>query len=238
MTEPNIGKITGPPGCGKSTEIMRLILRACDKYFPNEIGAVSFTNAAVEEIRTRIARTVKIDKSVIKNVRTLHSHCFKLLGLSKTDVAESHMAEFNAEYPQYRISISSDDIPDEKDFMLDKKIRRNEVCFNEMQIMRNRLVPVKKWNLDTRIIYEKWSAWMKESKYIDFTGMLEQVLERELIPSIRILFVDEAQDLTPLQYAIIKKWSTNTVSTIYAGDSDQCIFRFSGSVPEAFIDLH
>jgi len=67
--------------------------------------------------------------------------------------------------------------------------------------------------------------------------MLEEVLERELCPSIEILFVDEAQDLTPLQYTLTQLWSEQTVNTTYAGDSDQAIFRFSGSVPEVFRDL-
>ena len=99
-----IGKITGPPGTGKSTEILRLIERACEKYFPNKIGAVSFTVAAVEEIRSRIAKLTGESRDVIKNVRTIHSHCFKLLGLTKERVADKKISEFNEAHPEFAIN--------------------------------------------------------------------------------------------------------------------------------------
>jgi DNA helicase-2/ATP-dependent DNA helicase PcrA len=52
-----------------------------------------------------------------------------------------------------------------------------------------------------------------------------------------VLFIDEAQDLTPLQFALTKIWSADTENTIYAGDSDQAIYRFQGTIPEAFMNM-
>ena len=224
-----IGKITGPPGTGKTTELKRLIDRACDKYFPNRIGVISFTNAAIEEIRTRIADTTQESRSVIKNVRTLHSHCYKLLG--RPVIAETKINEFNKKHPEFAIKGKLDD---EHPI---KSIRQNEQIFIEMQINRNRLIPVDQWNPDTRALYTAWTAWQTENEYIDFTGLLKQVYERKLSPDIDILFIDEAQDLTALQYAITRQWSEKAISTIYTGDSDQAIFRFAGGTPEVFIDL-
>lgn len=238
MTIQHTGKITGPPGCGKTTEIMRLVTAACKKYDPDKIGAVSFTNAAVEEIKARIFKAVgvKDEKKTAKNVRTLHSHCFRLLGLHKDNIAEQHFKDFCNDFPQFAFDMYKSGKEDEI-YQWDQHKYMNEKLFSKIQLMRNRLTPKSKWGEMSMEMYQTWEMWMEANDLTDFTGMLEKALEERLIPDIEILFVDEAQDLTPLQYEITKMWSENTVNTTYAGDSDQAIFRFAGAVPEMFIHL-
>lgn len=238
MTIESVGKVTGPPGCGKTTEIMRLVSAACQKYDPDRIGAVSFTNAAVEEIKARIFKVigVKDEKKTAKNVRTLHSHCFRQLGLHKDNVAEQQWKDFCNDFPQFAFDMYKSGKEDEV-YQYDPYKYQNEQTFSQIQLMRNRLIPKEKWGEMSTEMYETWIMWMDANGLTDFTGMLEKVLEEELMPDIEILFVDEAQDLTPLQYEITKMWSRNTVNTTYAGDSDQAIFRFAGAVPERFINL-
>jgi len=234
----SVGKVTGPPGCGKTTEIMRLITAACKKYDSDKIGAVSFTNAAVEEIKARIFTVLdaKDKKQTAKNVRTLHSHCFRQLGLNKDNMAEQKFKDFCKDFPQFAFDMyksgKDDDIQQWQQHKYD-----NEKLFSRIQLMRNRLIPKDDWDPMAREMYEAWDIWMSANNLTDFTGMLEKTLEERLMPDIDILFVDEAQDLTPLQYEITKMWSRDTVHTTYAGDSDQAIFRFAGAVPERFIEL-
>jgi len=235
MTIAKIGKITGPPGCGKTTELKRLIDAASDLYFPNEIGVVSYTNAAVEEIRTRIVNTLsEEEKDLVQNVRTLHSHCYRLIG--RPPVGEGNLAQFNKERPEFAVG-SGKVNPDENIPHKDHSRKSNDKLMNEMNQLRNQLVPPDEWMPDTQAFYKAWSEWLDYNGMVDYTGMIEQVMARKLCPKILILFIDEAQDLTPLQYAVTKLWSENARSTTYAGDSDQCIFRFSGSRPEEFIEL-
>ena len=235
-TPPKTVKITGPPGCGKSTYLKKQIIRACERYFPNRIGAVTFTNAGVEEIKNKISETTGESRNVAKNVRTIHSHCYGLLELNNKHLAEANIKEFNQAHPEFTLESNrlSNRDDDEEAFM---DTRHSEKLFAEMQVNRNRMIPEDKWMPDVLAIWKAWQDWMIESNYIDFTGMLEKVLESKLKPDIDILFVDEAQDLSPLQFALIKMWSQDLNQTIYAGDSDQSIFRFSGTIPEAFINL-
>jgi len=72
---------------------------------------------------------------------------------------------------------------------------------------------------------------------IDFNGMIEQCLDRELSPDIKILMVDEAQDLPALQIALVEQWGRQCDTVLYAGDANQAIFRFAGSDPDNFINL-
>lgn len=227
-----IGKITGPPGCGKSTEIMRLIAKACDRYFPGNIGAVSYTKAAVEELRSRVSALTGANKKLLKNVTTIHAKCFRLLELHQGDVAESHISEFNKAHPRYAIKES--DNPDENDINTTGDMDR---LYALMNIYRNQMIPMEKWQIDVRAFGEVWFSWIRECGYTDFTGMLEGVLKDELSPGMEILFVDETQDLTQLQMAVINLWSQDAENTTFAGDSDQCIYRWTGTVPESFIQL-
>ena len=232
-----IGKITGPPGCGKTTEIMRLIDAACKKYDPSELGVVSFTNASVEEVKNRIfKRYEKQQRKALDNVRTMHSHCYRILEMAKTAVAETHQKEFNEEYPH--LAFSNGRIKNDNDYTWNAyREKNNAALFNHMQILRNKLIPQSEWNPAVQEMHESWLSWMQKHSLTDFTGMLEKTLESKMGPMISILFVDESQDLTPLQHELIKNWSIRTDNTTYAGDSDQCIFRFSGAMPENFIQL-
>jgi DNA helicase-2/ATP-dependent DNA helicase PcrA len=72
---------------------------------------------------------------------------------------------------------------------------------------------------------------------LDFTDMLSYFLDSEFTPDIDVLFVDEAQDLTRLQWKVIDKLS-KSVKTIYiAGDDDQAIYKWAGADVSTFLNL-
>jgi superfamily I DNA/RNA helicase len=48
--------------------------------------------------------------------------------------------------------------------------------------------------------------------------------------------VDEAQDLTPLQWTMVEKMSDNAEEIIIAGDDDQAIHRWTGVNVQRFIN--
>ena len=229
-----ITKITGPPGCGKTTEILRLVKQAMQRYFPMQIGAVSFTNAAVETIKDRIA-SEGVDRTMVKNVRTLHSHCFKLLGLNTKNIAEYNLSSFNRQHPQFGVKDTKADEGSEKNF---QRRATGTYLYNQMNLMRNHCIDRDKWPPDITAFGNAWFRWMEDDDMWDFTRMLEVTADKNLYPeNLEILFVDESQDLTPLQMKVIMTWQKEIGITYFAGDSDQCIFRFGGAVPEAFINL-
>lgn len=236
---PKISKIIGCPGGGKTTRVMQLIEQATKKYDPERIGAVSLTNAAVEEIKDRVSANTVVSKPLLKNIRTMHSHCYRMLGLGSDDMAEKHIKDFNEKYPQFAIPPASatrgnrDD--EEEENQQDNKYTQK--LFADMNILRNRLTPMNQWPTDVVDMWTAWKAWMDDEGLLDFTGYMERVIEEKLMLDVDVLFVDESQDLSQLQVNLIETWSQGTVATLYVGDSDQAIFRFSGSVPEAFINI-
>jgi len=240
-TEPHKrAKILGPPGTGKTTYLLKLIGQAAEKYDPERIGAVSLTNAAIEEMRERVKRQTGLAKSAAKNIRTIHSTCFRLLGLKKEQVADKKIKEFNEAYPEWRMPLNVE-VTEDDEFGLKPETftpEQNKRRFAEIQMFRHQRIPIEQWpDQRCKAMFTAWKSWMRENDYIDFTGMLEDALIQGLAPNIDILLVDEAQDMSRLSVELLELWGEDTKSTVYVGDSDQAILRFAGAVPEAFMNL-
>jgi hypothetical protein len=78
----------------------------------------------------------------------------------------------------------------------------------------------------------------KDAHYlIDFTDMLERYYDRGHAPELDLLVVDEAQDLSQLQWRVVNKLKEHARQTFIAGDDDQAIFRWSGADVDHFLSL-
>ena len=63
---------------------------------------------------------------------------------------------------------------------------------------------------------------------IDFTDMLSLALGVDS-PHRRLLVVDEAQDLSPLQIRLVEHWASAADHLVWVGDPDQAIYGFAGA---------
>jgi DNA helicase-2/ATP-dependent DNA helicase PcrA len=106
-----------------------------------------------------------------------------------------------------------------------------------MQILRSKMILSKEWPIECQHFGNAWFEHMGNEGKTDFNGMLEQCLDRELSPDIKILMVDEAQDLPALQTALIRQWGECCDEVFWVGDGNQSIFRFAGADPNNFINL-
>ncbi len=66
-------RLEGPPGCGKTDAISRVVAATAAKYGPEQLLLTSFTKAAAKELASRV--DLPPDR-----VGTLHAHCFRALG--------------------------------------------------------------------------------------------------------------------------------------------------------------
>ena len=84
--------ILGPPGTGKTTELLNLVDAGLQKGIePNKIGYFSFTKKAATEAATRAADKFNLDlKNDLYNFSTLHSLAFRTLKLTKTKVMQEN----------------------------------------------------------------------------------------------------------------------------------------------------
>ena len=80
-------------------------------------------------------------------------------------------------------------------------------------------------------------AYKKAQDLYDFTDMLELFIQRKLSPSFDIVFIDEVQDLSPLQWEMVHQIAKNSKQVVIAGDDDQAIYRWAGADVEYFIRM-
>ena len=60
--------------------------------------------------------------------------------------------------------------------------------------------------------------------------------EKHKIPEFDVVFIDEAQDLSPLQWKLYDVLKTKAKDIYLAGDDDQAIFAWAGADVKRFIE--
>jgi superfamily I DNA/RNA helicase len=97
--------------------------------------------------------------------------------------------------------------------------------------------PIKKVRLNqfTDII-RNYKKFKKDNK-MDFTDMVEKYVKEVNPPSYKVFIVDEAQDLTPLQWLFVEKVAKQAKRVYLAGDDDQAIYEWNGAKVRCFLDF-
>jgi superfamily I DNA/RNA helicase len=207
-------RVFGPPGTGKTSYLARQIEHARKQHGAENIFVTSFTRAAALEIASR--DRVALPKA---SVGTLHAHCYR--NLDYPELAEKHTAEFNSEYPDFAIT-NEVDIDDP--FAVQPSVAPAAKSYQEMQRLRSMMIPQEMWPTDVRLLHKTWEEWKRGNNMYDFTDLLEiNLRDIPFAPQRPVVgFIDEAQDMTPLQFAIIRKWGQDMETFVLTGDEEQC----------------
>jgi superfamily I DNA/RNA helicase len=233
------------------------VQRAAESYGPGAVRVCSFTRAAAHEI----ARRLKILPE--KNVGTLHSLCFHALGMPA--LTEGEEADFNdfafksRGNHDFEITVrkkrgkkkeepetdSAEEPPASADFSrIDDPFENTEETVGDEQrsavdLLRNLMVPKEEWPEQVRPFAKLWQEWKDQAGLLDFADLLEQTLYNfETCPgNPAAFFLDEAQDCSALQIALVRQWAPDFRRLILAGDDDQTIFSFAGASAGNLLDF-
>lgn len=231
---PSRKAIVGSPGTGKTTRLLKLI----EDYIkagvsPEKIALVTFTKKAADEAATRAMSKFGLSRNDLPYFRTIHSLCFLELGLGRGDVlSRKHYDEIGR---LLGLTLSGDvyedaSKPGDKCMFIDHYARTCCLSLEEAYAQLNIDVP---W-FQLKQFSDTLTQYKMDTGLTDFTDMLEQFQG----PSpVKVAIIDEAQDLSLLQWKVIHKAFGNTDDIIIAGDDDQAIYRWSGANLDAFIDF-
>ena len=232
-------KFYGPPGTGKTHRLISRVKAYARTGVPlHKIGYFAFTRKAAAEARERIG----VNKKEIPYFQTLHSFAYHKLGLHEENIMQPYHYEDLGKRLGIKVNYV-DKFNDEETHFLSC----NDPYFQMIGRAMNRDITIREEfdrnEHDKKVIewgtlehiYDNYLKYKEKSKLYDFNDIITMVSQKEL-PTFEAIFIDEAQDLSPLQWKLFDELKKYTKDMYLAGDDDQAIFAWEGADVNRFIN--
>lgn len=233
--------ILGPPGTGKTTRLLDIMSTEFSSgCAPNKMVYCSFTKKAVEEAVERAVDRFNFTKQDMVYFKTLHSLAYHALGLKKSNVMQMKDYKKIGAHLGLLFSTSYD--------LLSDTSFRTRYNGDQYQFIHGfhkaRRIPERDvWDLINHdnlnwYEYKRYVDTMQQYKQmhnlVDFNDMLE--LPESAI-DVDVVIIDEAQDLSTLQWHFIRQFTRNAKRVYIGGDDDQAIYGWSGADVDEFLQI-
>jgi superfamily I DNA/RNA helicase len=238
-------KVVGPPGTGKTRRLLNEVQKYVDKGTPlNRIGYFAFTRKAAGEARDRFLKIkTELTKKDIKYFQTLHSLAFNKLGLKEENVMQDlnykaigDSCGIQIKYASYETNNWNGIFSSDSEYLgLINLARVKQISVLDQLDLNEHLSKIERDKLEA--IEAEIKNYKKVYGLIDFTDMIQKFLDTKDVPEFDVIFVDEAQDLSLIQWSMINKIEQDTKCDVWvAGDDDQAIFGWAGADVDSFIN--
>ena len=214
----------------------------------DRILAVTFTNKAAEEMRTRVETLLGVDCRQMW-ISTFHALCARLLRREAPHIGLSR---------DFVIYDSTDQLAVMKQALrtlgMDDSTLQPRLALSRISHAKNRMegpetFTVNSWNPREEQIgklYEIYVKALKDANALDFDDLLlktvdlfeqsETVRER-YSTKFRFLMVDEYQDTNRPQYMLVQRLAAKYRNLCVVGDPDQSIYKWRGADLKNILDF-
>jgi len=243
--------IHGPPGTGKTFRLVNHYLEheiTKLKTDPQKIIYITFSNVAAKE-----AREDKINHNLLY-ISTMHSLGSQECNMdtNKNLLKDNKRWRVFKNYPNHEAyanmsfvtKLDDSGTPTyENDHMkIIQYARSKRIDLQESAIQLGKHESV---DIDFTIQLEQDLKTFKgRTEMIEFSDMIELFIKKKKmenpnspISEIESVFLDEAQDLNPLQWEMFFYIEKHCKRSYVAGDDDQTIYGFQGAEPNIFVNL-
>lgn len=234
--EKDVRVILANAGTGKTRRLIEEVSKELETRRPEELAFVTFTRKGAEEGLHRVCSKLILTPDDLPYFRTLHSLTFHALGLKATQMfGRLDQRKFNKEYG-YEVNRCEVDTG---------KVAptRDSQYLNFYDLERSGALTSKQLaEADIEIGYyrqlvRKYEEYKANEHLVDFFDcLIKYVQEGDSLPC-KVVFIDEAQDISALQWKVIEKAFSRAEKIVICGDDKQSIYTYSGARPDFLIDL-
>lgn len=239
------------PGSGKTTVLVTRLgyMIYCKNIPPESILTVTYTVAATKDMSERFAVRFGEDMAKRLEFRTINGICARIIQYYGRRIGKTpfELVKDEKATTGMLIRICQDHgmgYPTESDL---KNVRTLITYIKNMMLNEEELQKLEEES-DIRIagIYREYCRQMREQKLMDYDDQMlyaYNILRKDL--GVLAYFqnrypyicVDEAQDTSKIQHAIIALLAAGTGNLFMVGDEDQSIYGFRAAYPEALLSF-
>ena len=203
---------------------------------PEELAFVTFTRKGAEEGLRRVCSKLMFEPEDLPYFRTLHSLTFHALNLKGTQMfGRLDQRKFNKEfgYNVNRCEVDTGKVAPTRDSLyLDFYDMERSGALTSKQLAE---ADIEKAYYNQ--IVRNYEAYKAREEKVDFFDCLIKYVENGEALPVKVAMIDEAQDITALQWKVIDKAFRKAEKIIIAGDDKQSIYAYSGARPDFLIQL-